>query len=100
MTEADLERYEASKFDITKPLVTMEDVRLRLQKGYVVYQWQFQAFLDAYDSMRRHLEQLEKTRKYLGAWAMTHKPSFERYERQREDERRKKWQSMRAGYGT
>lgn len=93
---SDIERAELAKFNPAKLLSTMEDVRLRLATGHVVYQHQFVAFIDAYDKLRKWLERMEDHKKYLGAWAMTHKPSIERYEKQQAEARRKYYESLGA----
>lgn len=89
LDEDNIELAEASQFDPAKPLATMEDVRSRMGAGMVVYRHQFAAFIEELDRLRTWLEKLEKHKAYLGAWAMTHKVSIQRYEKERAARRRK-----------
>lgn len=95
-TDAELEMIELSKFNPAKPLVTMENIKLRLDAGYVVYAWQFKAFIDAYEKLRVHLEKLDNHRKYLGAWALLHSKAIERYEQDKIEQRQRYLANLRS----
>ena len=69
-TEADLALVERVMFDPKEVQETCENIRRRLQGNHVVYQWQFQAFVRAYDQLNEHVQKLSRATALLEQWAL------------------------------
>jgi hypothetical protein len=85
ITDADIRRIEASKFDSHAAFLAMEKIRERLNGNYVIYQREIREFLGWYNKLFDHLTFLDTQQKYLSAWASSHEKTIERYEKEQAD---------------
>lgn len=77
-SEEEIELSKLALFDPDKVEATCENVRSRLEQNHVVHQWQFRAFIRAYDELREHNQRLEEVQKLLNTWAMHNKETISR----------------------